>query len=94
LLEAPPEQVIPPACYDVIAQNKDEINTTPGIFLCGELPEWYRPYLRYLLGNAYALDGQPGLARASYYALWNEYPTNLFGVAARLKLKLISPVGP
>jgi len=34
------------------------------------------------------------MANSTFYALWNEYPTNLFGVAASLKIKLTIPVSP
>jgi hypothetical protein len=86
LLESPPEQVFSPLCYDNIARNYADIETDPRILLCDLPPEWYRPYLRYLLGVAYELASQPELAKLTFYALWKDYPTNLFGVAASQRL--------
>jgi hypothetical protein len=91
LLEAPSEQVFSPLCYENIARDYDNIQTDPTVALCDLPPEWHRPYLRYLLGLAYEMAGQPDMAKLAFYALWNEYPTNLFGIAASKRLTLIEP---
>jgi hypothetical protein len=91
LLKAPPEQVFSPLCYDNIAQNYDAIKKDPSVANCDLPPEWYRPYLRYLLGIAHEMAGQPEMAKLTFYALWNEYPTHLFGVAASQRLAPVLP---
>jgi hypothetical protein len=58
---------------------------------CDYQPEWYFPYLRYLLGLAYELDGQPEPAAATYFQLWQDYPSYIFGMVARLKLEPSAP---
>jgi hypothetical protein len=76
LFEAPPERI--PAEYCLWRE-------------CQPYPDWYRPYLRYLLGIAYEMVDQPDRAKLVYYTLWQDYPTNVFGVAASLKLEPVSP---
>jgi hypothetical protein len=51
-------------------------------------PDMYHPYLRYLLGIAYELNAQPQEAEAAYYQLWLDYPSDIFGVAASVKLEV------
>lgn len=76
LAEAPPEPRVLTACYE------------SG---CEYAPDWYLPYLRYLLGIAYELNGQPDQAIKVYYLLWQVYPNNIFGLAAAAKLVPIQP---
>jgi tetratricopeptide (TPR) repeat protein len=58
---------------------------------CHASPEWYVPYMRYLLALAYDLDGQAEKALQGYFLLWRDYPTHLFGMVARLKLEPSAP---
>jgi len=58
---------------------------------CDYYPEWYRPYLRYLLALSYEMSGQMDQARDAYYALWQDYPTNIFGFASGHRLNLAKP---
>ena len=47
-----------------------------------------RPYLRYLLGLAYELNVQSPQAVSTYYQLWLDNPSDIFGVAASFKLEV------
>jgi hypothetical protein len=49
------------------------------------------PYLHYLLGLAYELNGDADLAVNAYWTLWNDYPTHPFVSILRRKLTLRSP---
>jgi hypothetical protein len=37
------------------------------------------------------MSGQLDRAKATYYSLWHDYPNNVFGVAASLRLELANP---
>jgi hypothetical protein len=74
-----------------MAMRANEIEETPNITLCEQPMEWLRPYLLYLLGVSYEISNQSDYARLTYYSLWHNYPTNIFGVAASLKLNPVSP---
>jgi len=91
LLASPPDQVIWPDCYEYIARRADELETQPSISLCEQPMEWHRPYLLYLLGISYEMSGKLDDAKLTYYSLWHDYPENVFGVAASLKLELVKP---
>jgi tetratricopeptide (TPR) repeat protein len=58
---------------------------------CDYFPEWYFPYMRYLLAVAYEMDGQPDMAVEGYFRLWQDYPAHIFGMAAQLKLQPFAP---
>jgi len=73
LVQAPSEPVIEYSC------------SSSG---CDDYPEWYRPYMRYLLALSYELSGQVDQARDTYYYLWKDYPANVFGLAAEHRLVL------
>jgi hypothetical protein len=51
-------------------------------------PDYHRPYLHYLLGISYELNTQPQEAEETYYNLWFNYPSNIFGAAASAKLEV------
>jgi hypothetical protein len=53
---------------------------------CTYYPDWYRPYMRYLLALAYELSGRQEQARDAYFLLWKDYPDNGFGLAAEHRL--------
>jgi hypothetical protein len=76
LVEAPPEPPQVRYC---------EVNT------CVYNPDWYHPYLRYLLGIAYEMAGEPESAVDIYFHLWQDYPKHIFGQAAADKLVLQQP---
>jgi len=76
LIEAPSEQ-------NQIVQRSQDAVTYP--------TDWYHPYLRYLLGIAYEMDGKPELAVETYFLLWQNYPDSIFGQAAMDKLILRQP---
>jgi len=71
LVQTPPEPKEAISCY-----LKD----------CTYYPDWYRPYMRYLLALAYEMSGQTEQARDTYFALWQDYPTEVFGLAAAHRL--------
>ncbi len=54
---------------------------------CVYQPEWYIPYFGYLRGVAYEQMNQIEPAKQAYYKLWQDYPKNIFGMAAMLKLE-------
>ncbi|HCR71417.1 MAG TPA: hypothetical protein DIW23_08250, partial [Anaerolineae bacterium] len=56
---------------------------------CVYSPPFYIPYFRYLQGLSYEQLGDFDKARDVYYELWNEYPDNVFGVVASMKLELV-----
>lgn len=56
---------------------------------CLYRPAWYIPYFYYLRGLAYEQMGQTDKAKQAYYDIWQDYPTNVFGMAAQLKLEPI-----
>jgi hypothetical protein len=58
---------------------------------CNYEPAWYSPYFRYLLGVTYEQLGQQQQAIQTYYELWRDYPKNVFGMVASLKLEPIAP---
>lgn len=58
---------------------------------CVYSPEWHIPYFRYIRGVAYEQLGQFDMARDAYYELWRDFPDNVFGVAASMKLQLVNP---
>lgn len=58
---------------------------------CTYYPDWYRPYMRYLLGLAYEMSGGTEQARDTYFALWKDYPANIFGLAASHRLARVTP---
>jgi len=58
---------------------------------CKYLPEWYVPYFRYLRGLAYEQLGQDEQARQAYFELWQDFPENVFGMTASLKLEPVNP---
>jgi len=58
---------------------------------CVYYSEWYRPYFRYLLALSYEMAGQTDSARDTYFALWQEYPDNIFGLASEHRLELVNP---
>lgn len=58
---------------------------------CKYYPDWYRPYMRYLLALAYEMSVQPEPAREIYFALWKDYPDNIFGLAAEHRLVAVKP---
>lgn len=91
LLMSPPDQVFWPDCYDYIAERANDIEAYPNVTLCEQPMEWHRPYLLYLLGMSYEMSGQLDNAKATYYSLWHDYPNNIFGVAASLKLEPVNP---
>lgn len=73
LIQAPPEPKVESSCtYSV----------------CDYYPEWYRPYMRYLLALAYEMSGRAEQARDTYFLLWRDYPDNIFGLAAEHRLVL------
>lgn len=76
LIQAPPEPKVEYSCV----YGK-----------CDYYPEWYRPYMRYLLALAYEVSGQLDHARDTYFALWQDYPANIFGLAAEHRLVLVKP---
>jgi len=51
-----------------------------------DYPEWYRPYMSYLLALAYEMSGHADQACDAYFALWQDYPANIFGLAAEHRL--------
>jgi hypothetical protein len=53
---------------------------------CTYYPDWYRPYMRYLLALAYELSGQTEQARDTYFGLSQDYPDNNFGLVAAHRL--------
>jgi hypothetical protein len=53
---------------------------------CIYYPDWYRPYMRYLLALAYEMSGRTEEARDTYFALWQDYPSNIFGLTAEHRL--------
>jgi len=53
---------------------------------CTYYPDWYRPYMRYLLALAYEMSGRTEQARDIYFALWQDYPSNIFGLTAEHRL--------
>lgn len=71
LMQAPPEEQVPMYC--------DSGN-------CNYYPEWYRPYLRYLLAMAHELLGDVYEARSAYFALWQDFPEHPFGLVAQHRL--------
>jgi hypothetical protein len=75
-VEAPPEPRRVETCYE---------------HGCTYFPDWYHPYLRYLLGIAYEMTGKPELAVETYFRLWQDYPDQIFGQAAANKLTLQQP---
>ncbi len=79
LQTAPPEPKVVYACGADI----------PGH--CKYFPERYVPYFRYLRGLAYEQLGQNEQAKRAYFELWQDFPKNVFGMAASLKLEPISP---
>lgn len=58
---------------------------------CKYLPDWYMPYFRYLRGLAYEQLGQNEQAKRSYFELWRDFPKNVFGMVASLKLEPVNP---
>lgn len=58
---------------------------------CIYYPEWYIPYFRYIRGLTYEQLGQFDKARDAYFELWRDFPDNVFGVAASMKLQLVNP---
>jgi hypothetical protein len=76
LVQAPPESKELLSCY-----QSD----------CTYYPDWYRPYMRYLLALAYELSGREEQARDTYFALWKEYPDNIFGLAAAHRFAPATP---
>lgn len=58
---------------------------------CTYYPDWYRPYMRYLLALAYELSGREEQARDTYFLLWKDYPENGFGLAAAHRLTQATP---
>ncbi|HSA99098.1 MAG TPA: hypothetical protein VLE49_00500 [Anaerolineales bacterium] len=58
---------------------------------CLYSPEWYGPNFRYLRGLAYEQLGQNEQAKQAYFELWRDFPGNVFGMAASLKLEPVRP---
>ena len=58
---------------------------------CVYQPDWYVPYFRYLQGLANEKLGRKQQAAEIYFNLWKNYPNNVFGVAASLKLEPVQP---
>ena len=58
---------------------------------CTYYPDWYRPYMRYLLALAYEMSGRTDQARDTYFALWQDYPSNIFGLTAEHRLRPARP---
>lgn len=58
---------------------------------CTYSPPFYIPYFRYLQGLSYEQLGDFENARDIYYELWQDYPDNVFGVVASMKLELVNP---
>jgi hypothetical protein len=57
---------------------------------CNYFPDWYRPYMFYLLGLSYDMAGRKSLARDVYFNLWQDYPNDMFGMAALHRLVAVS----
>lgn len=91
LANSPPDQVTWPYCYEYMASRASDIATNPEVTLCSQPMEWHRPYLLYLLALSYEKSGRLEDARNTYYALWREYPKNVFGVAASMRLEPVHP---
>lgn len=53
-------------------------------------PAHIEPYLRYLLGLCYELSGDADSAAATYWQLWQDFPTNLRTLIVRRKLQVIN----
>ncbi|HSO13485.1 MAG TPA: hypothetical protein VLT51_14005, partial [Anaerolineales bacterium] len=83
--------------YETVIQDineffKQDIENSEAVKNCGAYcPEWYFPYFRHLLGFSYEMMGDTESAKSTYYSLWHDYPTNVFGIAASLKLEPVSP---
>jgi len=76
LVQAPPEPKVESSCV---------------YGRCDYYPEWYRPYIHYLLAMAYEMSGHVDQARDTYFALWHDYPANIFGLAAEHRLVIAKP---
>ena len=75
-----PEQQVTYACGISVAED-----------FCVDLPEEYAAYFLYMRALALEQIGQVKQARDVYYALWRDYPGNLFGIAASKKLTPVQP---
>jgi tetratricopeptide (TPR) repeat protein len=58
---------------------------------CVYPPAWNVPYLHYLRGLACEQLGQKEQAVQAYFDLWRDFPRNVFGMAASLKLEPVNP---
>lgn len=58
----------------------------PQVNAYNDLPE-VQPYLQYLLGLAYELDGQEAKAASAYWALWHEHPQHPLSYVVQQKLE-------
>jgi hypothetical protein len=90
-----------PSVIDRVDTLLSNVNSEAGAtYLCGisvskdfrvDFPEAYAAYFLYMRALALEQMGQVNQARDAYYALWRDYPDNLFGIAASKKLIQANP---